>query len=73
MAAMACPKRLPRAYLWCRHTQRSSRLLREGLLCWVRGGGRVWNTIEGPSEGGFSTIFRRFEVTFAQKVGDVWR
>ena len=33
----------------------------------------MWDTIEGPSEGGFSTIFQGFEVTFAQNVGDVWR
>ena len=32
----------------------------------------MWDNIEGPSKGGFYTIFRRFEVTFTQKVGDVW-
>ena len=35
-------------------------------------GGRGWDTIEGPIECRFSTIFGRFEVIFAQSVGDVW-
>ena len=29
-------------------------------------------TIEGPTEGGFSTIFGNSEVIFAENVGRVW-
>jgi len=41
------------------------------VLClrWGKWGG--WDTIEGPSEGGFSTMPGRFEVIFAQNFGDV--
>jgi len=35
-------------------------------------GGRGWGTIEGPTEGGFSTIFGKFKVIFAQNIGEVY-
>jgi len=62
----------PCAYHRCRHTRNGSCLLRGVLVVLgLPGEGGGWDTIEGPTEGRFSTIFGNREVIFAQNTGGV--